>query len=561
MAAFHRANSAHSAFAARPGGHLHLNGVSFSYPGRRILTDVSFAVSGGDRIGLIGENGSGKSTLLLIAAGLLPPDSGSVLRPASLGLLHQELHSAPGTTLDDVLDAAVEPVRKLETALEDLSSRLSLEPEDSGISDAYDAALQAAEREGLWSLAARISEVLAGLGLAGLERSRPVHSLSGGQRRRLALAALLLEQPDALLLDEPTNHLDDDAAAFLAAELTRRRGPLLMASHDRWFLAAVATELVDLDPSSGAEGYAGPPLQGARFTGGYSAYLAARGASRRRWRQAWEAQEAERERLQRISDVDGRNVFHTSVARTEARAAQKFYSDRAAKTVGGRVKSARRGLADLDRRAVPEPPQPLAFRGIPAGTGAVPATLAEGEILRLSGAGVSGRMTPLGLVVQAGDRLLVEGPNGAGKSTLLAVLAGLLPADTGEVERKAELSVGLLLQEDRWPDPAVPADAAYRSRLARPEDAPSLRELGLLRGGEELQPLAELSPGQRRRVALAVLLAEPPQLLLLDEPTNHLALALSEELEHAIASYPGSVVLASHDHWVRRRWAGRRLYL
>lgn len=545
------------------GSHLRFDAVSFGYPGRRVLTDVSFSVSRGSRTGLIGENGSGKSTLLLIAAGLLTPDAGSVARPASLGFLRQELLPVPGATLADVLERAVASVRGLGTLLEDLGGRLAAAPEDAGVADAYDAVLMEAEQAGLWALDARISGVLAGLGLAGLERNRPVHSLSGGQRRRLALAALLLERPAALLLDEPTNHLDDGAVDYLAAELCARQGPLLMASHDRWFLDAVATELVDLDPASGAESYAGPSVQGRRHTGGYTDYLAARSAARGRWREAWETQEGERERLRRIADVDGRNIFHTTVPGTEVRGAKKFYSDRAAKTVGGRVRSAQRALAELDRTAVPELRQPLVFRGLAsAGTGGgVPPVTGGTQILALSGAGVAGRLRPVDLVVEAGERVLVQGGNGAGKSTLLAVLAGSVAADTGDIRQAPQLSIGLLVQEDRWPDPALPASAAYRSRLARPEEAPQLAELGLLRPGEAEQPLAELSPGQRRRVALAVLVAEPPQLLLLDEPTNHLALSLAEELEEAIDSYPGTVVVASHDRWFRRRWGGRRFSL
>ncbi|WP_342023288.1 ATP-binding cassette domain-containing protein [Arthrobacter citreus] len=558
----HSPVQSHTAVPAGRGSHLRLDGVSFGYPGRRVLTDVSFSVSGGSRTGLIGENGSGKSTLLLIAAGLLAPDAGSVARPASLGLLRQELVPAPGATLNDVLEAAVAPVRGLEPLLEQLSAQLATAPYGGAVADAYDTTLREAEECGLWSLDARISEVLVGLGLGGLDRNRSARSLSGGQRRRLAIAALLLERPAALLLDEPTNHLDDDAVSFLAAELRTLRGPLLMASHDRWFLDAVATDLVDLDTASGAESHAGPAVQGRRYTGGYTDYLAARSAARRRWHDAWEAQEAERARLTRIADVDGREIFHTTVPRTEARGAKKFYSDRAAKTVGGRVRSARRGLADLERSAVPEPAQPLVFRGMTrAGAGGGISPAAEAEILRLQSVGVGGRLRPVDLVVRAGDRLLVEGGNGAGKSTLLSVLAGSLAAEHGEVQRAPQLSAGLLLQEDRWPDPSLSAAVAYRSRLDHPEEAPALADLGLLRPGEEQQPLAELSPGQRRRVALAVLAAEPPQLLLLDEPTNHLALSLAEEVEQAISTYPGTVVVASHDRWFRRRWSGRRFSL
>lgn len=559
--------------------HLRLAAVSLSYPDRRLLTDVSVTVSPGQRTGLIGENGAGKSTLLRIAAGMITPDSGSVRRPESTGFLRQEMASTPALSVDHVLEAAVAPVRSLGAQLTGLAERLGSEPDNPAVADAYDRVLQEADSSGLWSLDARIAAVMNGLGLGAVPLSRPLDALSGGQRRRLSLAALLLERPFALLLDEPTNHLDDGALDFLATELASWPGPVLMASHDRWFLDTVATDLVDLDPGSGPEGYGGPTVQGIRYTGGYSGYLRARAGARSRWEEAWRAQEAERQRLQQIADVDGRNVFHTTAPKTEVRGARKFYSDKAAKTVGGRVQAARRGLAELERSAVPAPQPPLRFRGIPgipgtpgtfgvsgmpnvSGTPGSPSlgTAAE-EIVLLAEAGVPGRLPPQTLVLRAGDRLLVEGPNGAGKSTLLGLLAGTMAPAAGRVVRAGGLTVGLLSQEDSWPDLDVTAGDAYRSRLAEPGQAPSLAELGLLHPGVDGLRLAELSPGQRRRVALAALVAEPPQLLLLDEPTNHLSLALAEELEEAITAYPGTVILASHDHWLRQRWTGARLSL
>ncbi|UPO78908.1 ABC-F family ATP-binding cassette domain-containing protein [Arthrobacter sp. Helios] len=550
--------------------------VSLSYPDRRLLTDVSVTVSPGQRTGLIGENGAGKSTLLRIAAGMITPDSGSVRRPESTGFLRQEMASTPALSVDQVLEAAVAPVRSLGAQLTGLAERLGSEPDNPTVADAYDRVLQEADSSGLWSLDARIAAVMNGLGLGAVPRSRPLDALSGGQRRRLSLAALLLERPFALLLDEPTNHLDDGALDFLATELASWPGPVLMASHDRWFLDTVATDLVDLDPGSGPEGYGGPTVQGIRYTGGYSGYLRAKAGARSRWEEAWRAQEAERQRLQQIADVDGRNVFHTTAPKTEVRGARKFYSDKAAKTVGGRVQAARRGLAELERSAVPAPQPPLRFRGIPGtpgtfGVSGMPnvsgspgspslGTAAE-EIVLLAEAGVPGRLPPQTLVLRAGDRLLVEGPNGAGKSTLLGLLAGTMAPAAGRVVRAGGLTVGLLSQEDSWPDLDVTAGDAYRSRLAEPGQAPSLAELGLLHPGVDGLRLAELSPGQRRRVALAALVAEPPQLLLLDEPTNHLSLALAEELEEAITAYPGTVILASHDHWLRQRWTGARLSL
>jgi macrolide transport system ATP-binding/permease protein len=536
--------------------HLRLDGVSLSRPGRRVLTDVSLTVAAGERIGLIGENGAGKTTLLRVAAGLLPPDTGAVHRPARTGTLPQELDLPDDATLGGVVEEAVADVRALERLLTDLATRIAEAPSDPVAADAYDAVLQDAERQGLWALDARAETVLAGLGLGHLPRDRAVREISGGQRRRLALAALLLSRPTALLLDEPTNHLDDDAVDFLVTELTAWRGPVLMASHDRWFLDAAATGLVDLDPALGPdESAGGPALQGTGFTGGYSSYLAQREDARRRWAERFAAQEEERERLQETADVSAREIFHTTAAKSESRIARKFYGDRAAKTVGGRVRSARRRLDELTRTAVGVPPRLLRFAGFAPETDCL--SDRDRPLLRLRGVSVEGRLAPTDLVLHAGDRMLVEGPNGTGKSTLLALLAGEVRPDGGDVERQDSVVVGHLAQEDRWPDPAVPAEAAYRALLRAPRRAPSLAALGLMSDAEAIRPLGELSPGQRRRVALAALVAEPPALLLLDEPTNHLSLALAEDLEQALEDFPGTVVLATHDRWLRRRWRGR----
>ncbi|MGQ1798990.1 ABC-F family ATP-binding cassette domain-containing protein [Kocuria oceani] len=536
--------------------HLRLDGVGFGFPGRRVLTDVSLTVPAGGRIGLIGENGAGKTTLLHLAAGLLVPAAGTVHRPERTGLLRQQLDLPARVTVGTVVEDAVADVRALEHRLAALAAGIAQDPDDPATADAYDTVLRDAERQGLWALDARIEAVLGGLGLGGLPRDRRIGEVSGGQQRRLALAALLLSRPTALLLDEPTNHLDDAAVDFLVAELAAWRGPVLMASHDRWFLDAAATGVVDLDPALGPdESAGGPARQGTVSTGGYSAYLDRREAARRRWGERFTAQQEERQRLQEVVDVSGREIFHTTAPKSEGRITRKFYSDRAAKTIGGRVRSARQRLDALERTAVGAPPAPLRFAGI-AGTAD---DAAAGTLLRLSGAAVAGRLAPTDLVLHAGDRVLVQGPNGTGKSTLLSVLAGELRPDAGTVERRGGAVVGRLAQEDDWPDLAVPAEAAYRARLRDPARAQTLRDLGLLRDEDAARPLGELSPGQRRRVALAALVADPAPLLLLDEPTNHLSLALAEELEQALEDFPGTVVLATHDRWIRRRWTGRVL--
>ncbi|MGO1544745.1 MAG: ABC-F family ATP-binding cassette domain-containing protein [Gulosibacter sp.] len=563
-----------SALQFRSARHLKLDGVSVLRGTRRVLQDVNLTVSPGETIGLIGANGAGKSTLLSVITGSLDAQSatGTIDRPDSLGALAQELEPAPATSILDVIDRAVAPIRAIGDRLEAAAMDLS----DPNSADRYELALIEAEQSGLWQLDARINAVLAGLGLADFPKHHLIAEMSGGQRRRLSLASLLLEQPTAILLDEPTNHLDDDALGFLEQEFRSWRGPVLFASHDRTFLDAVATGIVDLDFAVGPGGPTDGYVQGRRYTGGFSAYLGARDRERTRWQNAYEAEQRERARLQQVLDVDARTIFHTTQPRNEARITAKFEADRAAKTVGNRLRQARNQLAALDRTAVPKPPAPLRFVGFAreqggstgagtgTGTGTEPGATqtvdtALKQVTSLQSVSVSGRLNPVSLEIEARSRILVEGPNGAGKSTLLAILAGAIDPDSGTATRFG--TVGLLAQYDTWDDLSITATAAYRSALRDPDHAPSLTALGLLDEKASELTLAELSYGQRRRVALAQLVAEPPELLLLDEPTNHLALALAEELEQEILDYPGAVVIASHDRWLRDRWQGESFSL
>ncbi|KAB1641871.1 ABC-F family ATP-binding cassette domain-containing protein [Gulosibacter chungangensis] len=547
--------------------HLRVDGATVLRGTRRVLEDVSLAVSPGERIGLIGANGSGKSTLLSLISGSLDAQaaSGSITVPTTLGSLAQELEHTADDSLSEVIESAVAPLRAIGTRLEEAAAHLAdaASPHNSAAED-YEQALLEAEHSGLWELDAQIDSMLTGLGLGGIARSRPVAALSGGQRRRLALAALLLKRPSALVLDEPTNHLDDGAVAFLEQQLLGWTGPVLFASHDRSFLDAVATGIVDLDYSFGPEGPTSGLQQARRYTGGFSDYLVARAADRVRWQRAFEEQQAERRRLEYVIAVDARDVFHTTKPRSETRMAAKFEADRAAKTVGARLRQARNRLAELDRSPVHAPPKLLQFSGFER-SGEVSAEQASAMLTRndpiavVHGAAVGRRLAPISLEIGPHSRLLIEGANGAGKSTLLSLLSGQLQPEVGTVELHG--SVGLLAQYDSWPDLTVTAEQAYRQDLASGDTLPTPWELGLLDEAASRLPLAALSYGQRRRIALARLIADPPDLLLLDEPTNHLALSLAEELEQAIPDYPGAVVIASHDRWLRERWRGEVLQL
>lgn len=521
--------------------------------GRRVLDGISLTASPGRRIGLIGENGVGKSTLLRVLAGVDAPDAGSVTRPDGLGFLHQEMPFDPAATLADVLDQALAEAREDLAELERLGAELARVPEDHPghreLLDTYGRRLEQAQDRESWDADRRAALVLDGLGLGALGHDRTLGSLSGGQRGRLALAALLVRRPPALLMDEPTNHLDDGAAAFLEEQLRALPGTVVVAGHDRAFLDAVCTDLIDLDPAVD-----GP----VRYGGNYSAYLSEKRAERTRWERRYAEEQEELGALRHAAGVSAHRVAPDRGRTDNEKMGYGHRAGRVQQQISRRVRNATRRLEELERTGVVEPPRPLRLA---AGDLAAPAEEGAEPLVSLRGVRVPGRLTLDGLEVSATDRLLVTGGNGAGKSTLLAVLAGHLVAE-GEVRRRSRLTVGLLTQDTVFERPGQSVQDTYVRALGPglAERVP-LRSLGLLHEADLDKPVGQLSVGHRRRLALALLVARPPQLLLLDEPTNHLSPRLCDELEEALGTGPGAIVVASHDRWLRRRWQGRELRL
>ncbi|MEL4505450.1 ABC-F family ATP-binding cassette domain-containing protein [Luteococcus sp. H138] len=543
------------------GTHLRVEGVSKGYAGRRVLTNVGFSVAAGDRAAVIGENGSGKSTLLRLVAGLECPDAGEIVTPASYALYHQQAPFPMGHTLAQIAREALRPVRFHADEVTRLGEAMADSPQDAALADAFGHAVAEAERTDAWGAERRWHLLIDGLGLAGLAPDRRAAELSGGQVARLSLVWVLVQRAELLLLDEPTNHLDDAAAAVVSQTVKEWPGPVLLASHDRAFLDETITSLVDLDPALRQHCTVG--VSGVtRFTGSYTDYLAARADQRERWQQQYQNEQAELSRLRDRVRKD-QQVGHTNwQPRSETRMAQKFYADRNATVVSRRVNDARQDLERLEAEQVRKPPRPLIFRGLAAAHPVNSGSASTGPTLVASGLSVAGRLAPTSLALGARDRLLVEGPNGCGKSTLLAALAGLVEPTSGSVSRPSRLRVALLAQEPTVADADQTASQAYRAAVGEAvADEVPLGSFGLIAGRDQNRPVAELSVGQRRRLDLACVLASPPEVLLLDEPTNHFSLQLATELEASIEHYPGTVVVASHDRWLRCRWSGQRLQL
>ncbi|MFE5672295.1 ABC-F family ATP-binding cassette domain-containing protein [Agromyces sp. NPDC056523] len=576
-----------------PTTHLRVDGLSVAFGDRRVLSDLGFAVAPGQRLGLIGENGAGKSTLLRVIAradadGDDPVPgaivSGRVARPIRTGILLQELPLADDAVVDDVIESAVADVRAIERELDAAARALAKaesgsDPGTASVDPAerYAVALEAAERADVWSVDRRRDELLDGLCVAGLALDRRIGELSGGQRSRFALAALLLSSPDALLLDEPTNHLDDDAAAFLEDRLRSWRGPVVFASHDREFLDRVATGLMDLDPGrigATAVAKAGggrPSGDGSRevvlaasvgtvFGGTFSEYLGVRADERARWERQHDDEQAELRRLRLAVAESARAVAHGRAPTDNDKFLKHFKREGVEQAVSRRVRNAEARLTELERTQLAAPPAPLAFAGIPSGSHVLDDE--SGALLQAADVAVDGRLDLGRLRIEPATRLLVTGANGAGKSTLLALLAGRLVPDRGVLHRRRGLRVGLLEQDVRFADPDATPRAIYARTLGerRAERVP-LAGLGLVAPRDLDRPVSRLSVGQQRRLALALVISAPPHVFLLDEPTNHLSLALAGELEEALGGYPGAVVIASHDRWLRRRWDGETLAL
>jgi len=555
--------------------HLRVDGLSKSFADRRVFTDISFAVASDDCVGVIGENGAGKSTLLHILAGHEPADAGQVEifsqdtdQPA-VGVLSQQPNFATSQTLGEVLETAVAPLRAAIREVDDAAQALAEYPHLEAAMVRYTEALDRAERCAAWDVDAHVNRMIAGLGLSAVDASTSVGQLSGGQAARLALASVLLSAPDVLLLDEPTNHLDDHGVEFLSGLVSTWRGPVLIASHDRAFLDHTVRSLIDLDPAPQPHRLheAQEPLVTSgvtRFTGTYSDYVQYRRDARRRWQDQYNQEQAQLRRLRAAVD-EHQVVGHTDwKPRTEIRMAQKYYADRNAKVVARRVNDARSRLQELQRRQIVKPPRQLSFQGLDAahpttGSRAAP----DEELILATQVASTHRLAPTSLAITTNDRLLITGPNGIGKSTLLAILAGHLPPDHGSIMCKPGLTVGLLTQESdfsAFAGQSVQTVYEQSVGLAVAEATP-LATFGLLHPRDHTRPIDRLSVGQQRRLALAILLANPPEVLMLDEPTNHFSLPLVTELEASIAHYPGAVIVVSHDRWLRTHWTGRTQHL
>ncbi len=504
-----------------------------------VLSGVSLTLVPGARIGIVGPNGSGKSSLLAVLAGRLRPDAGTLERRpprATLGLLEQELERREGESVRDLLRR----VTGASAADAELQAAAASLGDDDG-ADRYSDALEAFLSLGVDTLDARIATVAADLGLAAHVLDEATVGLSGGEAARVGLAAILLSRFDVTLLDEPTNDLDFDGLARLESWVLAHRGALAVVSHDREFLARCVTAVLELD-----ERHLGATL----YEGGWESYLEERTTARRHAEEAHATYESRRATL--LGRARREREWATSGVAKEKRkpkdndkAGRKFRSERT-EQLAARARSTERAMERLDVIDKPFESWELRFAIEHAErSGAVVARLEQAVVER-----GDFRLGPVDFELAWADRVALAGPNGSGKSSLIDALLGRLPLVSGRRYLGPSVVVGELGQR--------------RSAFLRAGDAPlaerfsELTGLGMgdartllakfgLGAAHVLRSAASLSPGERTRAELARFQAEGVNLLVLDEPTNHLDLPAIEQLEEALESYTGTLLLVTHD--------------
>nr|WP_139417693.1 ABC-F family ATP-binding cassette domain-containing protein [Agromyces laixinhei] len=545
-------------------------GLAGGYAHRALFDGLDLTVAPGDVVGVVGVNGAGKSTLLRILAGELEPQAGTVhLSPADafVGWLPQEPERVEGETIAAYVarrTGAAEASARLDAAALALGSTDAAAPGAPDPADEYSAALERWLASGAADLDERLPAVLAELGVslsgdALLSGESMMTSLSGGQAARVGLAALLCSRFDLVLLDEPTNDLDLDGLERLEAFVRGIRGGVVLVSHDREFLARSVTRVLELDLAQHSNRIYG---------GGYDAYLEERATARRQQRDDYEefaAKKADlvsRARTQREWSSQGvRNAMRKSPDNDKIR--RKAASESSEKQAQ-KVRQMESRIARLDEVEEPRKEWQLEFTiGRAPRSSSVVSTLDEAVVRQ-------GDFTlgPVSLQVDAGERIGITGPNGAGKSTLLSLLLGRRAADAGRASLGASVAIGEIDQARTQLAGDAPLAEAFEAlvpEFSSGEVRTLLAKFGL-KADHVLRPVDALSPGERTRAGLALLQGRGVNVLVLDEPTNHLDLAAIEQLEEALESYEGTLLLVTHDRrmleHVRldRRWhveAGR----
>ncbi len=496
--------------------------------GNKILDGLTFQVDSGERVGLLGKNGAGKTTLFKILTGELDWDEGEVvLAPGKrIGLISQIPVYPPGYTVELVLNTAFERLRALEQEMGELTRRMEAGESDPALLRRYDALSASFEAGGGYDTATALNKVCSGLGISRDMREQLFADLSGGEKTRVNLARLILEDTDILLLDEPTNHLDLLATEWLEEYLEKFHGTVLAISHDRWFLDRVVSRIVELE--NGAAAF---------YSGNYSFYAVEKQRRYEEKLKQYEKEQAKIEQLEKAAE-QLRVWAYSGMDKTYRRA----------KSMEKRIERMR----TTDR--------PTQARAMTAGFGEK--EFHGDEVLTVKGLtkGFDGRtlFSDVELEVVGGERIALLGDNGTGKSTFLKILLGEEQPDAGKIRFGPTIKVGYLPQIVQFEHPERNlVDTMLYETSCTTQAARDRLAAFQFRGEDVFKPVSALSGGERSRLRLCILMDQKINLLVLDEPTNHLDIASREWIESAVEDYEGVLLFVSHDRYFIDRFASR----
>jgi macrolide transport system ATP-binding/permease protein len=525
---------------------LRLSQITKSYGSKLVLDGIDLKLSRGERVALVGENGVGKSTLSRIITGEEEADSGSIrlMDGAELGYLPQEVTGDEGMSVHAYIERALGSLKHLREQMQVLEQRMTQplsEMEMDVVLEEYGEVQGQFEQRGGYEIDSRIQQIFSGLGIDYIEQDRLLATLSGGERTRVALTALLLREPELLVLDEPTNHLDFAGIEWLEKYLADYPHALLLITHDRTFINRVANVISELNAKT---------KQLHPYYGNYEDYLAARQREYDEQVEAFNTQKNEMKALQRTLKQLSHNTKITGAfTDIEDKFLKNFKRERGESFISKEARSARKQLEGLQENKMANPRHEwnIDFRFEPLELGSAEPLRFENVSKRF---GENPLFDNLTTIVPKGERVVLVAPNGTGKSTLLRMVMGLQQPDKGKIVISPSAKIGYLDQDGETLDGERTVLEVFREYM-QGSDSELMTELhrsGLFADAAlTKKKVKDLSVGQRRKLGLACIIASKANLLLLDEPTNHLDLLSLEALEEALIGFEGTILAVSHD--------------
>ena len=508
---------------------LDINGLTKSFGAKTVLSNLDLKIEDHDRIGLIGENGAGKSTLLNIIIGDLEYDSGTVAKGTGkrIGFLRQDSGLSVGGTIISEMRSVFEKVFASESRMRTLEHRMAEfehgTREYAELSAEYEHEKNFFEAADGYKINVKINTILTGMGFSSFDPETPVERLSGGERTRLALAKLLLEDPDLLMLDEPTNHLDFKTLTWLEDYLTSYKGAILTVSHDRYFLDKIVNVVCEMENKTIV-----------RYNAGYTKYIDLKAARLARMQKEYDRQMAE---IAKLEDFIAKNKVRASTTK--------------------RAHSREMELEHMELKERPTPPpKPPKFRFTYEREPVKDVLIVENLRLEAGEGSDKKLLCPsVNLEVRRGEKIALVGMNGVGKSTFIKTILGILPHESGIIEWGRNVRTGYYDQHNSYLTGSKTMLDEMWDMFPRSDELTLRTALGRARlvGDNVFKKIDVLSGGEKARLSFAALTLKDANVLVLDEPTNHMDISCKEALDEALREYTGTIIMVSHDRYLLNR--------